>query len=368
VVQKDLGRSPEKNCRREPNLKKETVEISVIVPVYNAAKYLGKCLDSIISQSYCQWKAYIIDDASTDNSNSLLYQYAERDKRIKIFRNETNQGPGNSRNRAIEYVLSDNRVTSGNSMKNYIVFIDSDDWIENNYFQSIVDVSYKNNADVVFVDVVQEDETGKFIRHDRMSSYSDQSKDIIIRHQMTCKLPWGGVRKAVKADLLNNNQIRFSSDLNGEEALYSFELVHSAHSIAFINKPLYHYVIHSDSQSNRFNDNPYGPICIKLEKYLKRNGLYSKYRNSLVSFAFTALIVSIFRKVKYYGFISSYKMSKLAVKEYREEYNFDLDKDCLELRVRILLPLVRFNIILPIIIAAKIKSFIERFLLEVKDS
>ena len=128
----------------------------------------------------------------------------------------------------------------------------------------------------------------------------NQSKDTIIRHQMTGKLPWGGCRKSVKAELIFNNDIKYSKDDMGEEAIYSFRLLYNSKKIAFIKDALYHYVIHPNSQSATRDDDPYDAVCSKMKCYLEEAGLYNQYRYTHASFAYRALIVSIYRKTQYY--------------------------------------------------------------------
>jgi glycosyltransferase involved in cell wall biosynthesis len=333
-----------------------TIKILVLIPVYNAAKYLKKCLDSVLNQSYPNWEAFVIDDASTDESYQLLEKYAAKDKRINIYRQVVNQGPGITRNEAIKYAYENANQLCNSSKVGYIVFLDSDDWIDKDYFQSIAEVANKEKADIIFVDLIQEKESGDFIKHERMSAYKNKSKDTIIRHQMTGKFPWGGVRKAVKIDLVIINNIKFTNDAIGEEAIYSFKLLYLAKKIGFIERSLYHYVIHQNSQSGLHDDNPYGRVCTKMEEYLREINVYDQYKNTIASFAFTALIVSIYRSSQYYAFYKVIKQSYFALRKYRHNYGFNLDKDSLEMRTRCILPFAKLNLVFPIVLIAKIKA------------
>jgi glycosyltransferase involved in cell wall biosynthesis len=332
------------------------VKISLIIPVYNAELYLRKCLDSVITQKYQNWEAFIIDDASDDKSPEILDYFKKKDKRINVYRNNNNKGPGETRNLALSYATENKNTKSFSS--EYIVFLDSDDWIEDDYFLSISEMAEKSYPDIIFIDLIQEKPNGEFIKYERMSSYNKSSQETIIRHQMTGKLPWGGVRKAVKKDLIVENNITYSNDIIGEEALYSFKLLYNAKKIKFIDKALYHYVIHSNSQSGSYNPNPYGPVCESLRFYLKEINAYKKYESSLISFAFTALIVSFYRNAQYHKFSESVNQSRLALKEYKKNYGFNLDKSSLEIRTRIVLPFIKLNLVVPIVLLAKVKAFL----------
>ncbi|HJA50079.1 MAG TPA: glycosyltransferase, partial [Candidatus Fusicatenibacter intestinipullorum] len=95
----------------------EKVKISVIIPVYNVEKYLKRCLDSVINQTYKNLEIILIDDGSTDNSGKICDEYAQKDERIIVIHKE-NGGVSSARNKGLDICIGD-----------YISFIDSDDWI-----------------------------------------------------------------------------------------------------------------------------------------------------------------------------------------------------------------------------------------------
>ena len=103
-------------------------EISIIVPVYNVEKYLKRCIDSILNQSFTDFELILVDDGSTDNSGEIIDEYAIKDERIKVIHKE-NGGLSSARNVGIEY-----------SKGNYIAFVDSDDYINKNMYK----ILYKN--------------------------------------------------------------------------------------------------------------------------------------------------------------------------------------------------------------------------------
>jgi len=325
-------------------MKATSIKISVIIPVYDSEQFLKKCLDSVLAQNYTNWEVIAIDDGSTDNSYKILMDYADKDARFLVFTQE-NKGPGLTRNRAMR-----------NASGDYFVFLDSDDWIEKDYFQAIVDNVMYERSDVIFVDVIQEDPSGKLIKKETMSAYKGKNKDIILRHQMTGKLPWGGCRKSVKASLIVDNNICYSHDPVGEEAVFSFKVLSASSKISFIDKALYHYVNHPNSQSKKGNEDPLGEVCVKMTAYLKEINSYQEYRTTLCSFGFTALIVSIYRITQYNKFMDALRKSRDALKKYKKTYGFELDEDSLELRTRCVLPFAIRNMLLPIVVIAKLKS------------
>ena len=113
------------------------IKISIIVPVYNTEKYLGVCLDSLISQTYKDIEIICVDDGSTDNSLQILNDYAAKDSRIKIL-TQKNQGPSVARNLGLEKAKGE-----------YITFVDSDDWVSIDMCEKIYSKAIDTNADLV---------------------------------------------------------------------------------------------------------------------------------------------------------------------------------------------------------------------------
>lgn len=111
--------------------------ISVIVPVYNVEKYLPRCLDSIINNTYQNLEIICIDDGSTDGSLTILRSYEKRDNRIKVITKE-NGGLSSARNAGLEKCTGD-----------FVAFIDSDDWIHREYFSILIKIQYEKDYDVV---------------------------------------------------------------------------------------------------------------------------------------------------------------------------------------------------------------------------
>ncbi len=132
-------------------------KVSVIVPVYKVEKFLPRCLDSLINQTLKDIEIICINDGSPDNSLQILEEYAQKDSRIKVI-NQENSGPSISRNRGIELAQGE-----------YIGFIDSDDWIDLNFYEKLYETAKKYDADIAVGDV-------KIIRKYGRQSYKYQYK------------------------------------------------------------------------------------------------------------------------------------------------------------------------------------------------
>lgn len=122
--------------------------ISVIVPVYNAERFVGKCIKRVQAQIYTNWQMILVDDGSKDKSLEVCKRYAMNDNRISVIHQE-NAGPGIARNTGIAKATGD-----------YVVFIDSDDYIEKEDFLLLS----KHDEDVVFINVQNVDEDGSVLK------------------------------------------------------------------------------------------------------------------------------------------------------------------------------------------------------------
>ena len=115
------------------------MKISIIVPVYNAEKYIGTCIDSILKQTYQNFELLLINDGSSDNSLEVLNQYSKKDKRIRVI-DQKNIGVAKTRNKGIQLARGE-----------YIAFIDNDDYIDEDYLEQFMNVC--NNQDIVIGDI-----------------------------------------------------------------------------------------------------------------------------------------------------------------------------------------------------------------------
>ncbi len=234
-------------------------DISIIVPIYNAEKYLNKCIDSIINQSKKELEIILINDGSTDNSETIIKKY--NDKRIKYFKNK-NQGIGKTRNFGIEKATG-----------KYIMFLDSDDFLELNACEKMFEKAEKDKLDIVICDYYRYFDNGKKeevkLPNFKNSSLKD-NPNIICEHLS----PWA---KIYKTDLLKNNNIKFVENLKYEDAPFIIEALDCAKKIGKVNLPLNYYVIHEKSETTVRDERVFDIIKIidiirkytKSKKYLK---------------------------------------------------------------------------------------------------
>lgn len=296
------------------------MEISVIVPVYNSEKYISRCIKSVLKQTYRDWQLILVDDGSIDDSLSVLKKYENLDSRIVVI-HQDNAGPGMARNAGI-----------ANATGEYIVFLDSDDEITKDYLERLA----QHDEDVVFIDIDQVGINGRVLRREYMSRYIHLTKNEFLRQQMTGMINWGGVRKAVKSALLKANNIRFSEHKIGEEAVYSFMVLYHAKSYSFIKGCVYKYVNRPNSQSSLMIEDPWGPVAERLKDVCKEISVYDNYADTINSFFYTALIVSLDKMASIYSMKQFKKKAYDRLKTYEEQYNnsFGLDTQNLSVKAK----------------------------------
>ncbi len=119
------------------------MKVSIIVPVYNVEKYLKRCLDSLISQTLKDIEIICVNDGSKDNSDKILEEYARKDSRIIII-NQENQGISVARNNGMD-------IAKGK----YVGFVDSDDWVDSDFFEKLYNAAEKNNAQMAVCSIIR---------------------------------------------------------------------------------------------------------------------------------------------------------------------------------------------------------------------
>ena len=225
--------------------------------------------------------------------------------------------------------------------------------MENNYFELLS----SHEEDIVFIDVIRRDIDSNRECIEALSKYSHLDKDKFLRSQMTGKILWGGVRKAVKTDIILSHQIKYSDQKIGEEALYSFDVLYHSQSIGFITSPVYRYEVRQDSLSHSLIDDPWGPVAIELRNRLQNMKLYNQFSDTINALLYSAAAVSLIRIAKNY----SGREYKMKAKNRIEQLNAELDKsvqydkDSLSFKVKILLPLIKTKSLFLIKCVGKLK-------------
>lgn len=222
--------------------------ISVIVPIYNVENYLNRCLDSIKNQTYKDFEVLMIDDGSKDNSAEIARAYLD-DPRFKYFY-QHNQGLSSARNTGLD-----------NASGEFVCFIDSDDFIELNYLETLLGSLLSNNADVAQCGMsrVQEDGKVSSMYDDRIinKTYTDISDYILTA-------PFSACNKLFRACLFDN--LRFPVGLNFEDFATIPQIISRSKRLSSVNVSLYNYFWRSSSITNQIKIQP---DILKVQHYLE---------------------------------------------------------------------------------------------------
>lgn len=241
--------------------------ISVIIPVYNADKYLKKCVKAVISQTYTDFELLLIDDGSTDNSGIICDELSACDSRIKTFHKE-NGGVSSARNAGIEYAAGE-----------YIAFVDADDIADINYLSKMYESLIKNDADISVWGL-------EFIKNDitDMTTASSDVHCVIPAREVLSKQPsdnlmlWGPYCKLYKTGIIKENNIRFDEALyNGEDIVFIAEYLLYCKNVYYDTDTVYRYMSNSESASGGMPDKKKLTFFSSLEKLISLscdNGLH----------------------------------------------------------------------------------------------
>ena len=279
-------------------------KVSVIVPVYNVEKYLSRCLDSIINQTLKEIEIICVNDGSTDNSRAILEEYKNKDSRIIIV-DKKNGGLSSARNAGIKIATAP-----------YIAFVDSDDWIETNtyetaikYFDEDIDL-VQYGTSVINEDFDEDDIVVKTSRNHHKIRRCGKFKidnDVLMTTILTS---WS---KVFKRKIIINNNIEFPIGLLYEDIEFFYKYCVYAKNCYFIDKKLYNYTKRKNSILDNVYSNKYSffkdhlEIIEHLYNYYTQLNVLPKYKN---------ILLKRFNEFLIYDYNVSTKEGKTQVLEY----------------------------------------------------
>lgn len=244
--------------------------VSVIVPAYNVEKYIEKCLTSLIEQTLDNIEIIIINDGSADKTKQIISEFAKKDKRIKFITQE-NQGPSVARNKGME-------IAHGK----YISFVDSDDWIDNDFLEKLYNASEKEDCNIAVSCMIREYASRKKYRlnFDSLQVYKTLKEKIDVCDVPNCCYVCG---KLFKRNLIQNH--KFLSGVYFEDVQWLPSVILESDKLAVVPDVNYHYVVNKNSivksnnslkkQTDLYNARKY------IQKFFEYNNLNlpAKYRN-----------------------------------------------------------------------------------------
>lgn len=252
-------------------------EVSIIVPIYNVEKYLKRCIESVLNQTFKDFELILVDDGSPDNCPSICDEYAQKDNRIKVIHKE-NGGVSSARNAGLN-------VAQGK----YIMFIDGDDYYNFDSVDIMIKIISQNNEDIIAFNyvTVTENDTVLWNRgyNEKIYRFDPENEwlDFITIKVLSNEIGWEIYNKIFKKDVIEKENIRFNEKYKiGEDLMFFLQYLINIKSFKTINYDGYFYLsrdgsamkTNTESKINDFvnmNFDLYNRIKGKKLKYITRN-------------------------------------------------------------------------------------------------
>lgn len=214
--------------------------VSILIPAYNAERYLNQCLDSIIYQTYRNLQIIVIDDGSKDNTWKICQEYLAKDKRLEIY-HQTNCGVAKTRNHLLQKVNGD-----------YVLFVDADDWMEPDMIDYLVSKNASNYYDVITCGCVTNNHLEPSILTVEETWNQEKYVYEYLRHTVISGSLWN---KLIRAELLSNESFR--EDVSyGEDALFIWHVIQKVDTVLVSNKQLYHHRVDNNDSISHLSWSP----------------------------------------------------------------------------------------------------------------
>lgn len=215
-------------------------KVSIIIPVYNAEKYIDRSLKSICGQTYDNMQIILVDDGSTDNSLKICRKWAEQDKRVLVHHQE-NAGVSEARNKGLELAIGD-----------FVMFVDADDWIAADMVQTLYDLAVKHGADVSTCNYIEIPEGKEQLAIEQEAKERGAEANIQVAAEkveagLQLLLPWAVYCKLYRRELLE--KIYFKKYKIAEDLLFNTEVIcdTALQRVVTIDRKMYYYFIHNNS-------------------------------------------------------------------------------------------------------------------------
>lgn len=284
--------------------------ISVIVPVYNAEKYLKRCIDSIINQTYKNFEIILVDDGSEDKSSEICDHFFKKDCRVKVI-HKKNEGVSSARNEGLNQ-----------SKGKYISFIDADDWIERNFLLEMYNELKKHNVDYVTCGYNRVYENHSEILNNDLTEELVSANEYIIKI-LNVQNGYGFAHmKLISKEAIGN--IRFNTNISvGEDAFFNVQLCKKINKFLIYNKALYNYYFNPNSVVRNYDEN----YCNKylhsmklMNNYIRKNYFDNRVDQNLYNYiAYHILLICV-------NYCYHPENSHRSVKLLKEICNIDLFK------------------------------------------
>lgn len=249
-------------------------KISVIIPVYNGGKYLKRCLDSLVKQSFSNWQAICVDDGSVDDTGKILDGFADKDKRFVII-HKKNAGVSAARNDGI------NKATG-----EYIHFMDADDTIDADYYEQMLKCA--NGMDIVCSGFVSNNKKFSNLCYKKLHLVKTLFGKFFWTQALLQSFVW---RYLFKTDFIRKNKLNFDTSLiSQEDAVFVLNSLKACEQIVIVPNTYYHYLFNENSALNKKDKEHHDKLKqqYKIGKRFRKQ--YAKDNNVMLLWRFRKLI------------------------------------------------------------------------------
>lgn len=243
-------------------------KVSIIIPVYNVEKYLSRCINSLLNQTYSNFELILVNDCSTDNSFSICKEYQKNDSRIIVVKTEKQSGLPAARNHGIKYA-------SGF----YIMFVDSDDYVSDRYVEDMVSAIEENNVDVARCKALTYRKDGSNYSENIYGREGKTFRNDEIKQLVTELVAYNEKHIVSFSALLiirkDKLKIRYNEDLKCKEDLAFLVqlLLENVESIYFLDEALYHYCYNDTSLTKSYKN---------FDKYIRSSVICGNFIKELL--------------------------------------------------------------------------------------
>jgi len=221
-------------------------KISIIIPVYNVEKYIEKCIDSVLAQTFTDFECILINDGSPDNSPAICDEYAKKDKRIKVI-HKKNGGVSSARNAGLDIAQGE-----------WVGFIDSDDWVDEKFLEFLYGNAVKHNVDVSICGINKFCD-GVVRRLDKYTSDITLTSKESLLFMCDSDFAFGGysVNKLSKKQVIEKNNLRYDETMSYmEDYIFLYNILKAADSVYYDPQPYYFYRVVNTSVTRQFGFTP----------------------------------------------------------------------------------------------------------------
>lgn len=264
--------------------------ITIIIPIYNAAKFLTDCLNSILIQDETNWEAILVNDGSTDESAEICHSYVEKDARFRYYY-QPNNGVSSARNKGLQSANGE-----------WIMFLDSDDSLPQHALRKLV-VSLDNDIDLIIggYELYDQDGTLLYGIEDRVSEILDRDSAILMMYKPKYYNYLGFIcAKVFKSSIIRNNNLAFNPDIIfNEDRLFTTQYLAYSNRILLLTEPVYNYLQHPNSATSTREKGFNEDYVTDMDAMILMRDTVSLYSPSNLSIA-TEGIASSYWQIQYF--------------------------------------------------------------------